>query len=258
MRRWFFALLLIIAPSTGHAQTVSLPARIVEGDDVRIFVTGLQPGKTADLVLRRVTEDGTASESRSSFVIGADGLLDPERDPAIGGDYKGVDPAGPFWRMRPVTTTSADVGQFTASVQVDGVTVTQTEAASLAVAATVVSEDIEAFAGARLYRPAGTERLPVIIVLGGSEGGSSASRSRASRLAAFGYAALALPYYKPSWSDEQLPGLPEAFADIPVDRLEAVHDWIVGRRDLDAARIGAYGVSKGGELALIAATRFNG
>lgn len=256
MHRWIFIFLLTIAPSPGLAQTVSLPAHIVEGDTVRMFVSGLEPGKTADLIVRRVTAEGSASESRSSFVVAADGLLDPERDPAVSGDYQGVDPAGPFWSMRPITAQNDEVGRLTVSVQVDGLTVAQTEAASLTLAATVVTEDIFAFAGARLYRPAGSERLPIIIVLGGSEGGSRASRSRASRLAALGYAALALPYYKPSWSDEDLPGLPEAFADIPVDRLEAVHEWIVGRDDLDAARVGLYGVSKGGEFALIAATRF--
>ncbi|NJS13370.1 MAG: dienelactone hydrolase [Sphingopyxis sp.] len=72
-----------------------------------------------------------------------------------------------------------------------------------------------------------------------------------------GYAAIALPYHNPAWTNEVLPGLPAAFTDIPVDRLALVHRWIQSRSDLDASRIGISGVSKGGEFAMIAATRFS-
>ena len=76
------------------------------------------------------------------------------------------------------------------------------------------------------------------------------------QMAMLGHAALALPYYNPSWNNEELPGLPTAFVDVPVDRLEAVFHWIKGQPNLDHRRIGIYGVSKGGEFAMIAATRY--
>jgi len=72
-----------------------------------------------------------------------------------------------------------------------------------------------------------------------------------------GYAALVLPYYAPPWvAGPAMAGLPTDFADIPVERLDAVRDWIAGRPDLDATRIAIVGASKGAEFAMLAASRF--
>lgn len=256
MRLWFLVFVFIITPELGLAQTITFPAEIADGEEARLSVSGLQPAAKAEVILRRVQMDGSAAESRSVYIVDANGTLDPASNPSIEGDYQGVDPAGPFWSMKPINVSAPDVGQWTVTVQIDGTEVAKAFSKARELPRDVEFEDVPEFVGARLYKPTGKAPLPVIIVLGGSEGGSRASRSRAARLAGMGYAALALPYYKPSWSNEMLPGLPEAFADIPVERLEVVHNWIEDRPDLDEARIGLYGVSKGGEFALIAATRF--
>jgi dienelactone hydrolase len=76
-----------------------------------------------------------------------------------------------------------------------------------------------------------------------------------------GYAVLALPYYSPGgWSAQgptppELPTLPAAFADIPVERLDAAREWLARQADVDATRIGVMGTSKGAEFALLAAAR---
>ncbi len=256
MRLWTIALFLTIGPSPVLAQTLALPPSVVESEPVQISASGLEPGKQAALVVRRITADGTSSESRSVFLIGSDGILDPARDTAIGGDYEGQDAAGPFWSMRPVDRDARDLSRLLVKIEIEGATVAEAQTAWVATPDGIGFEDIPEFAGARLYRPAAIQPLPIIIVLSGSDGGSRSSRRSAARLAALGYAALALPYYNPSWSGEDLPGLPQAFADIPVDRLETVKAWISGRPDLDDERIGLYGVSKGGEFALLAASRF--
>lgn len=258
MRRWLISLAvaLTIVPGAGLAQTLLLPSQVIEGQPVRLSAFGLPGGTRAVLVVRRITSDGAAAESRSTYEVADDGTLDPERDVALEGDYQGLDPAGPFWSMRPVERTAEEPGRLAVKVLVDGASVVEAEAEWLAMPSDIVTEDIAAFVGARLYRSTAGHKLPAIIVLGGSEGGSSASRASAARLAGFGYAALAVPYYNPGWSGEHLPGLPDAFADIPVDRLDAIHDWILSRPDLDPHQIGLYGVSKGGEFALIAASRF--
>jgi dienelactone hydrolase len=76
-----------------------------------------------------------------------------------------------------------------------------------------------------------------------------------------GYAVLALPYYSPGgWSASgptppELPALPQAFADIPIERLEQAREWLAAQPEVDATRIGVVGTSKGAEFALLAATR---
>lgn len=257
MRGLLFAFAVIIAPCPAFAQTLSLPDRVVDGLPAAISASGLPPGEPAELTVIRTTEAGATARSVASFVVAPDGTLDPSRDAAVDGDYRGVSAAGPFWAMRPIEPAPAEGrGRVTAILTIGGREAVRAVTPYSTLAQGVSVQEVIGFAGARLYRPDGDAPTPVIIVLGGSEGGSFVSRQLAGRLAGLGYAALALPYYNPSWSREALEGLPRAFADIPVERLEQVRDWISARPDLDPDRIGLYGVSKGGEFAVIAASRY--
>lgn len=128
------------------------------------------------------------------------------------------------------------------------------------VPATAVSAATDLSPGAFLVRPDGGARAPVIVILGGSEGGDYAARTRAPLFVAAGYAVLGLPYYSPRYGDgpAEVAGLPGAFVDIPLDLVERARDWLRARTDVDGARIGLYGVSKGAEMALAAAARMDG
>lgn len=121
-------------------------------------------------------------------------------------------------------------------------------------------EPVPQFPGALFAALPGGRRRPAIIVLGGSEGGSMTARSWARALASHGFAVLGFPYYSPpsSWQADvrELPDLPAAFADIPVDRLNLAYDWLRRRDDVDATRVALVGVAKGAEFALIAASHF--
>lgn len=96
------------------------------------------------------------------------------------------------------------------------------------------------------FAPADGKRHPAIVVLGGSEGGLHDDQARL--LAEHGYAALALAYFG-------IDPLPKQLSAIPVETVSHGIDWLVARPDVDAARIGILGTSKGGELALLAASR---
>ncbi len=124
--------------------------------------------------------------------------------------------------------------------------------------APVQIEDVTQFPGAFLVRPASaTGRLPLIIVLGGSEGDDHTARGIGPQLAAEGYAVLGFPYYSPDRGrGPAIAGLPSVFAEIPVDRLEEVHRWASTDPRIDVNRIGIWGQSKGGEFAIIAAATY--
>lgn len=94
--------------------------------------------------------------------------------------------------------------------------------------------------------PADGRRHPAIVVLGGSEGGLHDDQARV--LAEHGYAALALAYFG-------VDPLPSKLRAIPVETVSRGIDWLVARPEVDSARIGLLGTSKGGELALLAASR---
>jgi acetyl esterase/lipase len=96
------------------------------------------------------------------------------------------------------------------------------------------------------FAPPDGKRHPAIVVLGGSEGGLHDEQARV--LAEHGYAALALAYF----GVEPLPGKLRA---IPIETVSRGIDWLAARPEVDGARIGILGTSKGGELALLAASR---
>ncbi len=96
------------------------------------------------------------------------------------------------------------------------------------------------------FAPADGKRHSTIVVLGGSEGGLHDDQARL--LAEHGYAALALAYFG-------IDPLPSKLRAIPVETVSRGIDWLVARPEVDRARIGLLGTSKGGELALLAASR---
>ena len=122
---------------------------------------------------------------------------------------------------------------------------------------TLRTEAVAQFPGAVFVAAPGLGR-PALIVLGGSEGGDEVAKRFAPMLARLGYSVLGLPYYDPGYDPaHRVPGLPSAFVNIPVDRLQAARDWLAARPEVDRDRIGIWGASKGAEFALIAATRFD-
>lgn len=252
-----FLLLSCALPAmTAEAQQINLPAQIVDGERVTLKVTGLPARSPVTIIVQRVEASGAQFTSEASFISNDAGIVDPAKASSVSGDYRGLDAAGLFWSMRPLTAKADQHSRVTITALIDGAAVATATATLVDPATLVEMTDVPEFVGARLYRPQAEGRLAVIIVLGGSEGGSSFGRRIGPQLAMLGYAVLVLPYYNPSWNNEALPGLPTAFVNVPVDRLDEVQRWIKGRPDLDHRRIGVYGVSKGGEFAMIAAARY--
>jgi len=93
-----------------------------------------------------------------------------------------------------------------------------------------------------------SEKHPAILLLGGSEGGNSLG-PLAMRYAQLGYVAASVAYFG-------LPGLPQTLQGIPVEIVGRALAAIEKRDDVDPGRIAIFGVSKGGELALLAASTY--
>lgn len=98
------------------------------------------------------------------------------------------------------------------------------------------------------YPPASGKRGPVILVLGGSEGGDVMVAKLGAAMAAHGYGVLALAYFR-------VDGLPPQFEEIPLEYFDRALAWIARQPLADADRIGLYGISKGAETALLLASR---
>lgn len=86
-----------------------------------------------------------------------------------------------------------------------------------------------------------------VIVLGGSEGGLGGSRNLARRLAADGFNAIAVSYFGEAGQSPRL-------NEIPIEPVGAAVVWLKARPEA-AGPVAIVGVSKGAELALVAASR---
>ena len=104
-----------------------------------------------------------------------------------------------------------------------------------------------AFVGT-ICTPAGSGKHPAILLLGGSEGGNEMSSS-VPRFASAGYVAASVAYFG-------LPGLPPVLEEIPVETVGKALQSIGERADVNSNRIAIFGISKGGELALLAAATY--
>ena len=261
--------LLLCSIASAAAQTFHVePANpILVGEPISIRLDGLPTAKEVTLVAERTMEASNPSaapllyRSQASFAA-PQGSLDLATAKPQSGTYADADIRGLFWSMSPVE--GGDIGalkplQVRLTASSEGRVLTSTIIQFIDSLPTVKVEQVEEFPGAVFATLPGSSKRPAIVVLGGSEGGGWVARDRSPRFASRGFAVLGLPYYSPAaraTGVQEIPELPAAFADIPVDRLDAAFQWLKRRPDVDASRIALVGTSKGAEFVLIAASRF--
>lgn len=94
----------------------------------------------------------------------------------------------------------------------------------------------------KLFLPHVGNRLPAVVVLGGSRGGLR--EYEASLLASHGFAALALRYFG-------VDGLPVSLLHLPLEYFHTAIEWLQRQPRCNGNSVGIVGVSRGGELALL-------
>jgi dienelactone hydrolase len=258
----------IPAPAT-RVEFVPQPATAVMASEItQIALRGLTPGSTVDLVAERPLPQPFAPggqrqlfRAQATFRVDATGTLELASAAPIAGSYRGADLRGLFWSMVATDDAIADGwtdDQVHLVARAGGQELARTTLTLRKAHPDVVVTPAGDLPGAVLARLPGDQRRPAIIALGGSEGGDSFAREMAPRLASYGFAVLGLPYYAPAFGGPprpELAGLPTAFTDIPVDRLEVARAWLARQPGVDVDHLALYGGSKGAEFALIAATR---
>lgn len=259
-----FALSLIL-PAAAHAATVKLilPPDLSAPRPDPIRVTGLPPSATITLTTIQQRDRDERFEAAATFRATSAGTVDTARQAPIAGSYAGVEPMGAFWSGCKAKSTSAGaegpaIGYARVTVRAND---REVAAGSIRISFDPIGIRLSTatpFPGAVWAVPADHRHHPVVIVLGGSEGGSSTARAMAPLFAARGYATLGLPYYDPGYDPtDRIEGLPRSFTAIPVDRLATVREWLNRQPEADANRIGLWGASKGAEFALIAASNYS-
>lgn len=264
------------ASSGAHFEISPNPAFVDE--DARVCVHGLPV--SALISIHAATEDdqGRRWISEARFRADSAGVTDASAHESLGGSYAGVAPMGLFWSMESAavsadgnssfakSSTEADRVEFEA--ELDGRVIARANLARNFLAPGTVTrdlkipsdgEDLGARAGAeagssagettvgRLFIPPGRGPHPVVIVLSGSGGGFDLDK--AAVLSRHGFATLALAYFG-------IAPLPTWLHRIPLEYFEAALTWLYAQPEIDSARIGILGISRGAELALLLGSTF--
>lgn len=195
-----------------------------------------------------------------------DGAIDLAQTPSLRGTYTGVDAYGLTWSGRKTGDTllaraavpafdpaTLGDGQSRVVVTRGGAIVAQAALRSAAPPGLITLEVSEGAINGAYAAPDDGIRHPSLILLHGSEGGDVAdARAIAQRFAGRGFAVFALNWF--AWDLKNIPGVPNAHVNQPIELLTRVRDWMARRPETDQARLGVYGHSKGAEYATVAAT----
>ncbi len=101
----------------------------------------------------------------------------------------------------------------------------------------------------RFYYPArGNPPWPAVLLLGGAQGGLITARNRIEPLVASGYCVLTVAYFKAE-------GLPGELVSVPLEFYDKAKAWLAKDARVVQSGVALIGSSKGGELALLLASR---
>lgn len=242
----------VSATGEGAFQITATPATGAVDMPVSITVDGLEPGAPVLVIASTLDARDIHFESWAKFVADDQGRLSLDDTAPESGTYGGKDGNGLLWSMRAAdgslfyTSMSWENREYKLSVISEGAR------------ADVVLERGYPFAGVsrevvrgdrwsgELTVPKSGGTFPVVIALAGWDDGPMQLTS--ALIARRGYAVLNLGYH--GWE-----GLPEELVEVPIESVTDAIDWVETRSELDSSKIGVYGISRGAELALVAASR---
>ena len=230
--------IILTACGAIFAQSLTVtPDRVLLDEDAAIRAAGLEPGE--HVVIRSELTDGVGERwsAQGSFVADEKGAVEA---PA----------AGLIWSMMPESKQVAaymaprnlapQTTEFELMRKGRKIAAARLEQDSMASGVRRVAVREGELRGI-LFLPAGSERHPAVVVVGGSNGGVPARQG--AWLASRGFVALSLAYFH----YEDLPPMLEA---IPLEYFQRAIAWVQGRPEVAGERVGVMGTSRGGELAL--------
>lgn len=243
--------------------TIQAPERTAVDDRFDLAVTGV--GSADRLAVEATTTDATGAEwqSRAVFAVTGD-RIDLRDETPTDGTYESADGTGLCWSMEPVASSRPfyDDDQRSQSLTIRVHRPNAGDDSGGGSANTVAETTVER----RLRHPDSTETdvddgivgtlvespgdgpAPGVLLCHGSAGDRMLGQART--LAAHGFTVLALQYFSPEHDS-----LPDALVEVPVEYGDRAVEWLADHEATTDAPVRVGGASRGGELALLLATR---
>lgn len=219
---------------------------------LEIQITNLLPCEVVTLKAEMCDNLGTNWESFAEFMSDSKGEIHLSTAQPVSGTYFTPDVTGLFWSMIPVSNEKRRTPLKPLETKL--ILMRDQEVLSVtSVMRHVVSPKVDRFPirerglVGTFFCHSESGPLPTIIILGGSEGGLR--ESNAALLASYGFNTLCLAYFG-------IEDLPKELVCIPLDYIEKAIGWLSENPNVDSTKLGIFGTSKGGELALLSASMF--
>lgn len=243
----------------GSVQIHASPQVSLLDAPVTTVVTGLTPGSAVRIQATSTDCNGKGYASQAVFTADRDGRIDLATTEPSSGSYGGSHAMGLFWSMAPTAHPSdyefcVPNGGYDVDITVRrGATLLARETLRRAWPGTKVTMHDErpqavGFYGEYAAPPAANGSRPGVVVFGGSDGGLYTT-VEAALLAAHGFPALALAYFRE-------PGLPPTLQRIPLEYFARAIRWLAKQPGVDSAHVIVEGTSRGSEAALLLGVRY--
>jgi esterase/lipase len=228
-------------------------------EKIHILVTHLPANSRLTVTLKMELPwcKGEEFSSYAVFHVNNDGVVDLDRVPPLEGTYTTATSMGLIYSLK----LSKSIGENIAEnisikdpIIMNLVFESSTEKKEVILTRNFKGKDLEiteirdCFNG-NLYFQKNSQNKTVLM-LGGSDGQIESLSLLAGPLASRGLNVLTVPYFGK-------PGLPEKLEEVPLEYFEGIFNWIEKNEITKTNEVFIHGTSKGGELALLLASRYS-
>lgn len=242
--------------------SIAAPDGELVDERIDLELAGFEPDERVT-VRARASSGGTGEDWEAIAAFETDdagGVTLAEQSP-IRGTYEVADRMGLFWSKRPAhldidepipdaawfEPPSRDGYEVTLSASVDGDVVAETSIERRLYDPDIAEVPLDGDLAGTIYEPPGDDRVPGVLVLHGAFGKPLSHTARL--LASRGYAAFALQYF----GDPD--PVPDELVEVPIEYVRRALERLADRDRVDESKLAAFGNSRGGELALLLASR---
>ncbi len=250
---------------------IDAPSESRIDEEIEITVRGADPGEEIEVTAETHDAEGNSWSADAVYTAGSDGTLRLAEAEPLSGSYDEADPMGLFWSMEPDEDSDRVTGYLPPIEGMKVVLTAETNAGS--------ENQVELLRGfgpdeaemkwiaengvvGDYFSPDTDEELPGVILLHGAPARRMNFESMV--LASHGYRVFAPLYFQPE-NEQQLgdhlkdvSDLPETLDERPIEYVQDAIEWLRSRPDVADEPVGVGGVSRGGELALIAGEYVDG
>jgi len=238
---------------------ISIEQESFVDEKVHIKVSGLNPNSQlkASVKMELPWCSGEEFSSYAVFSVGETGEVNFDQSEPVKGTYQAADSMGLIYSLKQSRSVGKNIAEninIERPILMNLALESSSEKREIQLIRNFKAKDIvvkqisDGFTGQLFYQE--NSRNKTILMLGGSDGQLEGLTLMAGPLASRGFNVLIVPYFGAN-------GLPEKLEEVPLEYFEKIFRWLESNEITKAKKIYLHGTSKGGELALLLASRYS-